>query len=355
MFVDIVLGLQYGDEAKAKVVNSLLKTGEYNVVARVSGGCNAGHTLYHNGQKIVLHQVPAGVIHNITSFISSGCVIDVVKLKEEIDYIQSKTGIDATKYLRIAYNAHIILPEHVKEDEETDKIGSTKRGIMPAYRAKHGRTGLRANQVNEEWFQNLVCDPTKDLWFLLEECHEDFDVKVLVEGAQGTFLDVDHGDYPYVTSSSNTSAYSLHSLGLPPQCIRKVYGVAKCYETYVGTKPFQPKGKLFEDLRRVGQEYGSTTGRARKTNLLSLHDLHRAIVMNGVTDLVVNKMDVLRELNVWKMRHSLNGDEYTLEFDNEETFKYYLLNTLPNKSVQCALRDGNHRINVSFSDNPFDI
>jgi adenylosuccinate synthase len=201
-------------------------------------------------------------------------------LEEEISDLEQH-GIDVRSNLKIAYNCHIITPQHVEEDRATDKIGSTKRGIMPTYRDKYARVGVRAESVTT--LQGFLCDPIE----LLRG-------NIMIEGAQGFGLCPDHGDYPYVTSSPPTSAYALHSLGIPPQAVRKVWGAAKVYETYVGTKQFQPRDDVFKQVARYGEEYGATTGRSRQVNWIDIGSLVRAVRANGVTDIVFSKIDVLQ-------------------------------------------------------------
>ena len=289
--VDIVIGLQYGDEAKGKVTHHLLSQDNYDFVCRASGGPNAGHTIYHEGKKIVTHHIPSGIFYGIPSIIGSGCVINPITLYEEMDELE-KHGIDVRSNLKIAYNCHIITPYHVEEDIATDKVGSTKRGIMPAYRDKYARIGVRAESISA--LQEFLCDPL----VLLHGT-------VMIEGAQGFGLCPDHGDYPFVTSSPPSSAYALHSLGIPPQAVRKVWGAAKVYETYVGTKQFQPRDDVFKQVARYGEEYGSTTGRARQVNWIDIGLLVRSVRANGVTDIVFSKVDVLQKAKRYQL---LNPD-----------------------------------------------
>jgi len=285
--VDVVVGLQYGDEAKGKITHHLLSGGGYDFACRASGGPNAGHTIYHQGKKVVTHHIPSGVFYGVPSVIGAGCVIDPITLQEEIEELE-RHDLNVRGSLKIAYNCHIITPEHVEEDKSTDKIGSTKRGIMPVYRDKYARTGLRAEDVPA--LREFICDPVT----LLKG-------NIIIEGAQGLGLCPDHGDYPFVTSSPPTTAYALHSLGLPPQSVSKVWGAAKVYETYVGAKRFQPSGQLFNQLVEYGEEYGSTTGRPRQTNWIDLPFLLRSIRINGVTDVVFSKTDVLERVGVYEV------------------------------------------------------
>jgi len=286
LITDIVLGLQHGDEGKGKVTHHLLKSGEYTHCVRYNGGCNAGHTIYHNEKKFVTHHIPAGVFFGVTSVIGNGCVVDPVKLQQEIDYLESH-GIAVKENLRIAKNAHVITENHKTEDSTDEKIGTTRTGNGPAYRDKYGRTGVRA------------CD-VPDLEPFLVDIYEELsgDTVILMEGAQGFWLDPDWGDYPYVTSSHTGVAAAIQN-GINPRSIRNVWGVIKAYETYVGKRNFQPDGEVFDRIQVVGQEFGATTGRVRQCNWLNVDEIHQAIQMNGVNRLVVNKMDVLRKVGTW--------------------------------------------------------
>ena len=323
---DVVIGLQYGDESKGKITHDLCRDGQYTHVMRFGGGPNAGHTIYHEGQKLVTHHIPSGVFFGIRSIIGNGCVIDPHALLQEIKDLEA-AGFDVISNLRIAQNAHIITEEHKDEDGRDEKIGTTRRGCGPAYRDKYGRSGVHAGEysfVGELAFmKDLVID-------LYEEFYNDKNIYVLCEGAQGFGIDVDWGDYPYVTSSHCTTAGALLN-GIPPQAINRVWGAAKVYETYVGAKNFQGDDPLLEQLQEVGQEFGATTGRKRQTNWIDLDFLAKSCRMNGVTDLVINKMDVMREVM---------GDE-----DWEGDFRYRVSNI----AVQCGIP------RVYFSDNPYSI
>ena len=309
MIADVVLGLQHGDEAKGKVTHQLCSKGNYTHVIRFNGGCNAGHTIYHEGKKFVTHHIPAGVFYGIKSIIGPGCVINPDQFFEEIEMLE-RTGIPAETLVSVAKNAHVITDWHVEEDEKDSKIGTTKRGNGPAYRDKYDRKGLRAEDM--PCFEDYLID-------IYEELYSQPNVEILFEGAQGFGLDIDHGDYPYVTSSHCTTAAALLN-GVPPQAIRKVWGVAKIYETYVGAKRFQPKGDVFNSLQEIGEEFGATTGRKRQCNWMNLNSLMKAVRMNGVTDLVFNKMDVLRKIGEWKFYNNNN----LVDFDGEDQIKRYL-------------------------------
>jgi adenylosuccinate synthase len=313
MIADVVLGLQHGDEAKGKITHQLCSKGNYTHVIRFNGGCNAGHTIYHEGKKFVTHHIPAGVFYGIPSIIGPGCVVDPDQFFREIEELEA-AGIEAESLVSIAKNAHVITKLHKEEDGKDTKIGTTKRGNGPAYRDKYDRKGLRAEDLN--CFEDYLVD-------IYEELYSKPDVEVLFEGAQGFGLDVDHGDYPYVTSSHCTTAAALLN-GVPPQAVRNVWGVAKIYETYVGTKSFQPDDEIFDTIQEVGEEFGATTGRKRQCNWMDLQDLMKAVRMNGVTDLVFNKMDVLENVGEWKM---YNGDN-TIDFKDKEHLKSWITSYL---------------------------
>jgi adenylosuccinate synthase len=308
--VDVVIGMQYGDEGKGKIANQMASSGDYDYVFRFNGGGNAGHTIYLNDQKIVTHLVPCGILHGIPSVIGNGCVINTQKLFEEIEYLKG-FGFD-TSLLKIARNAHIITQEHIDEDSKDTKIGTTRTGNGPCYRDKVARTGIRAKDVPElEPF--LV-----DMYTLIHSQPKKF----LAEGAQGYWLDIDFGDYPFVTSS-NTGVGAVLNNGFNYKQVRDVVGVIKCYSTYVGAKGYQKYDERFEMLREIGQEYGATTGRPRQIDWLNLNEVNTACQMNGVTNLIVNKMDILSQVeNGWNWYvdgklHSANDEgSFMLELIN---------------------------------------
>ncbi len=294
MIADVVVDLQYGDCGKGKVTHHLLKSGDYTHCIRYNGGCNAGHTIFHQGREFVTHHIPAGVFFGVKSIIGPGCVVNLEQFFNEI-YDLQEAGIETTGMIFIASNAHIITTDHLEEDGKDTKIGTTKRGNGPAYRDKYGRNGMRACDIPD--LERYVID-------VYDELHNKSKSPVILfEGAQGFGLDIDWGDYPYVTSSHCTVGSAILN-GVPPQVIRKIYGVAKGYETYVGTKNFEPQDEteIFSKLREVGKEYGATTGRPRQCNWMDLQLLKKAMRINGVTHLIMNKMDVLKETKTWKMR-----------------------------------------------------
>ncbi|MFB5944656.1 adenylosuccinate synthase [Albibacterium profundi] len=335
MQVDILLGLQWGDEGKGKIVDVLCS--QYDLIARFQGGPNAGHTLEFDGQKYVLNTIPSGIFNPKTlNLIGNGVVIDPIILKREIDSLK-KSGYDpiAAGNLVIARKAHLILPTHQLLDAASEskmgeaKIGSTLKGIGPTYMDKTGRNGLRVGDTTlrdfQERYQRLVekhksilshygeipdfSEKEKAFFeaieFLKSIPHVDSEhlvnqylkegKSVLAEGAQGTLLDIDFGSYPFVTSSNTTSAGACTGLGIAPKTIGKVIGIFKAYCTRVGGGPFPTEldNEIGEKLRQIGHEFGATTGRSRRTGWIDIPALKYAIMLNGVTELVMTKADVL--------------------------------------------------------------
>ena len=334
MIADIVVGLQYGDEGKGKVAHQLARNGNYTHVMRFNGGCNAGHTIYHNGKKFVTHHIPAGVFYNIPSIIGPGCVVNLPKLYEEAEQLED-AGINVAENLLISENTHIITDFHLAEDRRDEKIGTTKTGNGPAYRDKYGRAGRRAIDVP------ALAPYLIDTY---EEFHMgDQDISILCEGAQGFGLDIDWGDYPYVTSSHCTTAGALLN-GIPPQAVRKVIGVAKAYDTYVGAKEFHGDGRVFDLLQQLGDEFGATTGRPRQCDWLDIKALKKAVDINGVTDVIINKVDVMREASQWNLRM---GPERSImvQLGSETGWKRYIKRYI--NDSQSA-----ERVNVIFSESP---
>ena len=333
MITDVVIGLSYGDEGKGKVTHHLLKSGEYTHCLRFNGGCNAGHTIYHNGQKFVTHHIPAGVFCGVKSIIGNGCVVNLEQFFSEIEMLED-AGIDTTGLIYIAENAHIITNQHLNEDSNDTNIGTTKQGNGPAYRDKYNRTGMRAQSIPalKDYLINMY-----------SELHGSIvEPVVLCEGAQGFGLDIDWGDYPYVTSSHCTTAGALLN-GIPPHSVRKVYGVAKAYDTYVGSKDFHGKGRIFDLLQQVGNECGATTGRPRQCNWLNIRELMKAIDINGVTDLIINKVDILKEIGKWNLR-ACHNDSIFMQLGSEENWKMYISRYLKKESL-----------NIIFSESPEEI
>lgn len=333
MATDVLLGLQWGDEGKGKIVDVL--TPKYDIIARFQGGPNAGHTLEFEGIKHVLHTIPSGIFHNgVKNIVGNGVVIDPVILKTEIDKL-IEMGVNINEQLLLSKKAHIILPTHKLLDKASEiskgknKIGSTLKGIGPTYMDKTGRNGIRIGDVFSENFKDkynsLVEKHTKllnhyNLTYNLEELETPFfeglktikkltaidsehylnnaikkGKKILAEGAQGTLLDVDFGTYPFVTSSNTTTAGTSTGLGIAPNKISNVIGIFKAYCTRVGSGPFpsEENNQTGEKIRQLGHEFGATTGRERRCGWIDLPALKYAIMINGVTELSMMKADVL--------------------------------------------------------------
>lgn len=355
MKVDVLLGLQWGDEGKGKVVDVL--TPKYDVISRFQGGPNAGHTLEFNNIKQVLHTIPSGIFReNKINVIGNGVVLDPGIFKKEIENL-SKIGFDLTTNLFISKKAHLIMPTHRLLDAASEaakgktKIGSTLKGIGPTYRDKIGRDGLRIGDLvsnfkekyesrkkqhilqlekfynydykaqleefEKEWFDGI--EVLKQFSFIDSEHFINNALKdgksVIAEGAQGTMLDIDFGSYPFVTSSNTICAGACTGLGIAPSKIGKVYGIFKAYCTRVGMGPFPTElfNKEGQDLRDVGNEYGSTTGRPRRCGWIDLVALNYSIMINGVTDLIMMKADVLDQFETIKIcvAYKVNGKEVT--------------------------------------------
>ena len=349
--VDVILGLQWGDEGKGKIVDYFAPS--YDIIARFQGGPNAGHTLYVKGQKVVLHQIPSGVFHEGTvNLIGNGVVLDPVTLKKEARKV-ADMGVDCRKNLYISQRTHLILPTHRALDKASElskgneKIGSTLKGIGPAYMDKTGRNGLRVGDLldrnfttqyiklrmkhqrlldshnfsedisawEEEFFEALEFMRELNIvngeYFVNERLSKG--AKVLAEGAQGSMLDVDFGTFPFVTSSSTTTSGVCSGLGIAPQKIREVIGVSKAYCTRVGSGPFPTElhEETGEELRKLGSEFGATTGRPRRCGWIDLVALKFACMINGVTQIVMTKADVLDSFDSLSLCESyiINGQK----------------------------------------------
>ena len=343
MAVDLLLGLQWGDEGKGKIVDVL--TSKYNIIARFQGGPNAGHTLVFNGKKHVLHTIPSGIFHeDKINLVGNGVVIDPVIFKKELDKL-AEQNVDYKTSLYISRKAHIILPTHRLLDAASEaskgkaKIGSTLKGIGPTYMDKTGRNGIRVGDIElSDWKEKyraladkheaMIAFYNVDIQYDLKELETDFfeaietlkslkfidseeylhkaqkDGKsILAEGAQGSLLDIDFGTYPFVTSSNTTAAGACTGLGIAPNKIGEVFGIFKAYTTRVGSGPFPTE--LFDEdgatMGRVGNEFGATTGRARRCGWLDLVALKYACQVNGVTQLIMMKGDVLSGFKTLKV------------------------------------------------------
>ena len=359
MKIDLILGLQWGDEGKGKIVDVL--TSNYDIIARFQGGPNAGHTLEFDGIKHVLHTIPSGIFHDgKLNIIGNGVVIDPVIFKEEIEKLK-ELNVDLKEKLIISRKAHLILPTHRLIDQASElskgkkKIGSTLKGIGPTYMDKTGRNGLRVGDLEMEgWNEkfdnliskhlNLINNFNVEIDFDIEELKKEFlssidymnelkfidsenyfhdsivkGKKILAEGAQGSLLDIDFGTYPYVTSSNTTSAGACTGLGVPPNRIGDVFGIFKAYTTRVGSGPFPTElfDEVGERMAKVGNEFGATTGRPRRCGWLDLVSLKHSINVNGVTELIMMKGDVLSGIEKIKI---CTGYKYQGNFVNHLPF-----------------------------------
>lgn len=343
MKIDLILGLQWGDEGKGKIVDVL--TNNYDIIARFQGGPNAGHTLEFDEIKHVLHTIPSGIFHDKKiNVIGNGVVIDPVIFKKEIDTLKN-LGVDVSSKLFVSRKAHLIFPTHRLIDQASElskgkkKIGSTLKGIGPTYMDKTGRNGFRVGELEVDGWENklnnliskherLIKSFNVEIEYNINELKDEFldalkflksltlidseyyfhkslksNKKILAEGAQGSLLDIDFGTYPYVTSSNTTSAGACTGLGIPPNKIGNVYGIFKAYTTRVGSGPFPTE--LFDEtgerIGKIGHEFGATTGRARRCGWLDLVSLKHSINVNGVTELIMMKGDVLSGLEKLKI------------------------------------------------------
>ena len=351
--IDVVLGLQWGDEGKGKVVDVL--SPDYKIIARFQGGPNAGHSLVFDGDGFVLHTVPSGIFREGTvNVIGNGVVIDPVILMDEIRAIEQKAG-DITAKLVISKRAHLILPTHRMLDAASEaakgksKIGSTLKGIGPTYMDKTGRNGLRVGDILSPEFLSKYNALKEKHFGLLSQYDFQFDITdyekqwmkavedmkrfefidsevyvnkaldegkpILAEGAQGSLLDIDFGTYPFVTSSNTMSAGVCTGLGVAPTRVGKVYGIFKAYCTRVGSGPFPTE--LFDEdgetLRRIGHEYGATTGRPRRCGWLDMVALKYAVMMSGVSDLIMMKSDVMDDFDTIKVAVAYKRGDQILE------------------------------------------
>ncbi len=325
--VDICCGLAWGDEAKGKIVSELAKSGEYDMICRWGGGQNAGHTIYIDGIKYKTNLIPGGVFYNIPSIIGPDCVVNEKGFIEEINYLKSK-GF-STDCIKISPKTHIITDNHIEEDKRNyGNQGTTSKGIAPCYRDKYARIGIQAK--DHDFFKT----------FLWDECLYG---NVLCEGAQGMWLDINHGNYPYTTSSTPLP-YAACSLGFPHQFIRNVFGATKIYDTRVGTDPSFPP-ELLDDpelklIGNIGKEVGTTTNRVRKVNWLNLDKLISAINVTGTTVVFISKVDILQQLNLYKLIYENN----TNEFESMRHMQSFISTILHDK---CAFLK-----NITYSGDP---
>ena len=388
MGLDLLLGLQWGDEGKGKIVDVLTKN--YDIIARFQGGPNAGHTLKFDGIKHVLHTIPSGIFHpNALNLIGNGVVIDPVIFRKELENLD-KFQIDYRQSLLISRKAHLILPTHRLLDAASEKskgskkIGSTLKGIGPTYMDKTGRNGIRIGDLElSNWkekyrelvnkHEELIAFYKVDLTYDLQKLESDFfaaidfvrnklsfvdsefvlanaqadNKKILAEGAQGSLLDIDFGSYPFVTSSNTTAAGACTGLGVAPNKIEDVFGIFKAYTTRVGSGPFPTEifDETGEQIAKIGNEFGATTGRPRRCGWLDLVTLKYSVQVNGVTQLMMMKGDVLSGIDKLKIctSYDYNGETiHHLPFSlNEENIKpkYIEMNGWHEDITQCTTFD----------------
>jgi len=354
MAVDVILGLQWGDEGKGKIVDFLAD--KYDLVCRFQGGPNAGHTIKIDGNKYVLHTIPSGIFRpEITNVIGNGVVLDPITMVKEMAVLEN-AGVDFLSRLLVSRKAHIIVPTHRYLDAASeaakglDKIGSTLKGIGPAYMDKTGRNGIRVgdlfaddfktkyNNIKEKHLGLIKLYPEIDFDLAAEEqrffeCVESVKKlrfvnseyfvnnaltegkRILAEGAQGSMLDIDFGTYPYVTSSNTISAGVCSGLGIAPNKIRDVIGIAKAYCTRVGSGPFPTEllDETGEKLRKVGMEFGATTGRPRRCGWIDIPQLLYTVMLNGVTQVIITKLDVLDAFEKINVAESYQYDNMITE------------------------------------------
>jgi adenylosuccinate synthase len=365
MQIDVILGLQWGDEGKGKIVDFLAE--DYDIVARFQGGPNAGHTLKFDGKKFVLHTIPSGIFRKkLINIIGNGVVIDPVVFMREITQL-AEAGYPVGKRLLIAQKAHLILPTHRMLDAASEvqkgeaKIGSTLKGIGPTYMDKTGRNGMRIGDITHPKFRERYAalkakhlqlmhiypqiqfdlEAEEEKWFAAIEQVKQLETvdctyylhaamakgkRILAEGAQGSMLDVDFGTYPYVTSSNTITAGVCTGLGVAPQRIGRVIGITKAYCTRVGSGPFPTEltDATGEFLRQAGMEFGSTTGRPRRCGWIDLPQLLYTVMINGVTEICMTKIDVLNTFD-----HIMAGTHYTANGKKSVDLPYELEGMVP--------------------------
>ncbi|MBT8230962.1 MAG: adenylosuccinate synthase [Bacteroidia bacterium] len=379
MLIDVLLGLQWGDEGKGKIVDYLASN--YDIICRFQGGPNAGHTIVIDGRKHVLHTIPSGVFReNVVNVIGNGVVIDPIVLAKELRSLK-EIGVD-TSQIYLARKAHLILPTHRYLDAASEaskgkaKIGSTLRGIGPTYMDKTGRNGLRVGDLDQNDFRKRY-DTLKEKHLKLSKIYPevDFDIEkeeslwfesieemnslkridnsyfiqeaisegksILAEGAQGSMLDIDYGTYPFVTSSNTLTAGVCVGLGVSPKKIGNVYGISKSYCTRVGSGPFPTEldDETGEKLRKEGKEFGATTGRPRRTGWIDLPQLKYTVMLNGVDHLCITKMDILNTFETIKV-----ATKYEIDGRLTEQVPYELNDELI-KPVYESLQGWNQNIN----------
>lgn len=309
MIIDILVDLQFGDCGKGKISKWLLEQRNYWAVAKYNGGPNAGHAVWIGDDKYTSHMLTSAIYHPTAKIIiGPGCVLNVDKFLQELEDFKEFKVEDR---VLVHPNTHIICSAHIEQDSKDNIIGTTKQGVGPTYADKMLRVGTRANQIAE--LKPYLLDP--------ESLYRSSKASILMEGSQGWWLDIDNGFYPYVTSSNIHPAHALSTFGFPPQNLGTIYGVAKVYETYVGENKTLVQS-LEEDanlIREVGKEYGETTGRPRQVGYLNLPRLIKAVNSTGVSFLILNKLDILEEVGIFKLfRYNTDMPEI---FNNVTDFK----------------------------------
>ena len=329
--VDICFGLAWGDEAKGKIVTHLSNTKSYNFVCRWAGGSNAGHTIYVNDKKYVTHLIPSGIFHGIPSIIGPDCVLNETKFMEEVVNLEL-AGFDIT-LIKVSPKCHIVQDKHIEEDKlkYANTLGTTSQGIAFCYRDKYARTGIRAQDI--ESLHSYIWD-------------EKLYGNVLCEGAQGFWLDINYGNYPYITSST-TLPYGACSLGFSPKLIRNIYGACKIYDTRSGVDPDFPQNLLddpeLKQIATLGEEFGATTGRPRIVNWLNLDKLIEAINISGTNYVIISKTDIVKQLGLFKCKYK----------DNIEVFSSLLeMKTFINDACNTHC---NYVESIIYSDNPYNV
>jgi adenylosuccinate synthase len=340
-YVDICCGLAWGDEAKGKIVMDLLIKNKYDWVCRWNGGSNAGHTIYLNKQKYNTNIVPSGIFLGVKCYIGPDCYINIDDLEKEMIYLK-QNGCDLS-LIKVSPKAHIITDEHKKEDANKymKTQGSTGKGIAPCSKDKFSRVGIRLQDIKD--YNYNVFDSKINIF---KEGSDVLSGNILCEGAQGFWLDINYGEYPYVTSAY-TLPYSACGIGFPPQKIRNIYGAAKIYDTRVGVDPYFDKLIINEEYLKqiaiVGDEFGTTTGRERKVNWLNLTKLIDAINLSGCSHLILSKVDILEKIKI-----------YRLIFNN----KIHMFNTIDimKAFVEKIIMDRCELLNeIIWSNNPYNI
>ena len=342
--VDIVCGLCWGDEAKGKIVSNLLMKDRYDWVCRWSGGSNAGHTIYINDIKYVTHIIPCGIFYNIKCYIGPDCYLNIEDFKKEIEYLKNNNF--NTNLIKISPKTHIILSKHKEEDykRNTNKHYSTCKGIAPCASDKFNRTGLRfIDYLNSEDYLNS---------YIMEDylMKEELNGNIMCEGAQGFWLDINQGNYPYVTSSY-TLPYSSCSLGFPPNKIRDIYGACKIYDTRVGedlefdkmVDKYNNDKKILVEIGDLGNEFGATTGKRRNVNWLNMDKLIESVNISGCNNIIISKTDILEKIDIFRLiyKDKINS------FNSMDEMKNGISKIL---NKECVLLK-----NIVFSDNPINI